>query len=668
MGKCRHILACWILLQFVVWAGYAKLPTRNLDSLREVTPTLPDNLEKLRNLNFLALRLSARDSKAALQFAHSAVRLGQKLEDPAQTALALNARAVIWRVNGDYQAALEDFRKALQINQQENLHTGTAQTLNGIGALYMRTGDYTRAYNHFAQAYQIQQRYGTQAAIAVCLNNMGNAKQKIADLEEAIHMHEEAVRIERKLGNAFSASYSLHSLGEIATTQQRYQDARAFFEEALKSRQAAGNLFTLAETQVSYARLLILMREYPEAAQLLEEAERYALQVNASELYLESLFQQAELAYIRGRQDKAAELFRRYARQKDSIFNTNKSQQFERLRAQYQLDRTEQENASLKATQLLKEKELRTQQNRMLLLVTVLVLVSALAFVFYRFYQNKQRHNNLLKRLNHKLRTQREEISSQSERLREANAEITKINANLERTVHQRTRELQKSHEELEFYLYHSAHDLRRPITSIKGLVHIAELTVSDQNATELFKKVDATATQMLKMIQKLNMLSEIKRLSSLTYEPIHFEDFISKVLQEYQDIIEEKEVRVEVNIGMALTFYSDTLLLRVILKNLIENALLFTPRQGTTLSISVRYGSQRNICIRVRDEGIGIQPAYQKHVFDLYFRATEASTGNGIGLYLVRQAVEQLKGEVSLESTPEVGTSVEVTLPIQVG
>lgn len=644
-------------------------PGTNLDSLLQTLDRLPENQKKLKRLNLLALRLSGKNAQQALELANQALSLAQQLKEPRQEAIAYNARAVAWRVTGAYQQSLKDFREALRINRDYELGTGMAQTLNGIGALYMLTEDYERAYNHFSQAYQVWQRNKNEGGAAVSLSNMGNARQKMEDWEEARRLLQRAIRMEEDNDNLFSASYSIQSLGEIAHTQAKFEEAERYFQRALQVRKERGNLFTIIETSLALVKMYLDAGQTEKAEAPLSEAETLLQkQVGASKLYLDALRLRAEYLNQQGKYPEATRYYRRYAREKDSLFSQQKEQQFQQLRAQYQFERTERENDLLRKEKALREQELYTQRTRFWMVSGVLAIVSVLSMALYHLYQVKQKNNATLRKLNHDLRVQREEITSQRERLQEANTEITQINANLEQEVAKRTRELKQSHEELEFYLYHSAHDLRRPITSIRGLVHIAELTVTDEKATELFQRVDKTAARMLTMIQKLNMLAEINRLSSITYERIHFDGLIADILDEYTSDLEDRNLTPVIEIAPVLTFYSDLLLLHLALKNLIENAIFFTEKSNARFYIFVRYGSKREVIIEVKDEGVGIPERFQSRVFDLYFRATQRSTGNGIGLYLAQQAVQKLGGQLQLESAPNQGTTVTVRLPIQVG
>src|SRR5690606_29037039 len=111
--------------------------------------------------------------------------------------------------------------------------------------------------------------------------------------------------------------------------------------------------------------------------------------------------------------------------------------------------------------------------------------------------------------------------------------------------------------------------------------------------------------------------------------------------------------------------FYSDDAKIRVILNNLMSNAYKFQkedePYKKIHMMVLVNGGKA---IIKIVDNGIGIEEKHQKDVFKLFHRATQKNVGSGLGLYMVKESVDQMKGEILLDSKVEEGTMVEVHLP----
>ena len=120
-----------------------------------------------------------------------------------------------------------------------------------------------------------------------------------------------------------------------------------------------------------------------------------------------------------------------------------------------------------------------------------------------------------------------------------------------------------------------------------------------------------------------------------------------------------------EVSIQEHYPFYSDPYRLSVILNNLISNAIKYHDPVKDTPMIRITGEIQKNnVTLSFEDNGIGIEERYQPKVFEMFFRATEKNKGAGLGLYIVKEAVDKLKGEVKIESVIGKGTCFRITIP----
>jgi hypothetical protein len=113
------------------------------------------------------------------------------------------------------------------------------------------------------------------------------------------------------------------------------------------------------------------------------------------------------------------------------------------------------------------------------------------------------------------------------------------------------------------------------------------------------------------------------------------------------------------------VTLYTDPMLLRTILFNLVDNAFRFSKRkENSYVSVSLQKLAGNEVCIQVRDNGIGIQPEIRNKLFTMFFRGTVNTSGTGLGLYIARIAAERLCGTVSLQPYRPEETIFEVFLP----
>ena len=287
----------------------------------------------------------------------------------------------------------------------------------------------------------------------------------------------------------------------------------------------------------------------------------------------------------------------------------------------------------------------------------------------YQALQRK-RSENMLREANEYLSKLNKEVTEKNNQLQKANNDINEINENLEKIVEQRTQNLQLSNaqlmalnEELDTFFYHAAHDLRRPLTNILGLLELGKMHEPSSEMTQLFSYINETVMGMDAMLRKLISLSAIT-VHQPVLEKIDFESIVEQVKQDLNRQLTTKNIDLEVSVGEHLHYISQPEVVKSILFNLLENAIIFSNAEGNAFVKVKVYKSDDHIFIKVQDNGIGIAPEYHQQIFHLFFRGHILSQGNGLGLYIVKKAVEQLHGLIYLESEGKKGSTFTIKLP----
>lgn len=249
-----------------------------------------------------------------------------------------------------------------------------------------------------------------------------------------------------------------------------------------------------------------------------------------------------------------------------------------------------------------------------------------------------------------------------SEKLLKTNEEITRNNLYLEQKVEERTEELRKLNRDLDLLFYRSSHDFRRPLTTLKGLNEVARLTRIDPKGMELMDLMVITVNKMDHMLRKFYMLYEI---SSYTMDGPKIS--LKYVIDNLCDRIVREGHRI--NFKVHLVHYHDldarNKIIAVILENLAENAIHYAKDGLADITVKLAENN-RELNIRFEDRGVGIEETFFNRIFDMYFRGSELSKGNGLGLYVVKTGVEKLKGKIHLESKRNDFTRFEISFPIE--
>lgn len=229
--------------------------------------------------------------------------------------------------------------------------------------------------------------------------------------------------------------------------------------------------------------------------------------------------------------------------------------------------------------------------------------------------------------------------------------------------VEKKNAELKKVNEELDRFVYSASHDLRAPLSSILGLINVARLD-EPQKITDYLKKIEGSVQKLDGFIRDIIDFSRNARMEA-EIEVIAFEEMIHELIDNLMYLDEKNKINRIVKVKCEGEFCTDKKRLIIILNNLISNsAKYFNPyAENPFLEVDVVADKQRAI-ITVKDNGIGIAPMHVNNIFKMFYRADEKSRGSGLGLYIVKETVEKIKGTISVVSEYGKGSTFTVIIP----
>ncbi|ELR73900.1 sensor histidine kinase [Fulvivirga imtechensis AK7] len=223
--------------------------------------------------------------------------------------------------------------------------------------------------------------------------------------------------------------------------------------------------------------------------------------------------------------------------------------------------------------------------------------------------------------------------------------------------------ELQKVNFELDNFVYHASHDLRSPLRTILGLIHISKLEKSKTNIDKILQRVEISVKRMDKLITDLLTFSRNGRIKG-QIEEINIRRMIELSIEQIDPTRVEK-IRIEIDTKGTAVFKSDPVRVGVVLNNLISNASKYQVEDNPHKYIKIKTDvTEQELALLIEDNGEGIPIDSQAKIFDMFYRASENSEGSGLGLYIVHNVLEKLGGNIYITSEPGKGTSVRVVLP----
>jgi signal transduction histidine kinase len=226
---------------------------------------------------------------------------------------------------------------------------------------------------------------------------------------------------------------------------------------------------------------------------------------------------------------------------------------------------------------------------------------------------------------------------------------------------------LAKSNEELDRFVYSTSHDLRAPLTSIKGLINIMRNARTPEEAQRYLGMMDKRIDSLDSFIKSITDYSRNNRLH-ISLEKVNVHALAQDIWHDLEYCPEAQVIEFKNEIPENLVIENDPSRLRMVLQNLIANAIRYhDKRKGYQYIRLYHSATPSTFSVHLEDNGQGIAPEIQQNVFDMFYRGNESSQGSGLGLYIVKETLEKLAGSIQLFSQPQEGTTFVVTLPVKV-
>jgi len=271
--------------------------------------------------------------------------------------------------------------------------------------------------------------------------------------------------------------------------------------------------------------------------------------------------------------------------------------------------------------------------------LSVLLLIS-IGFLINRLAYNYRVNTRLRQRVKESM----EVIRQSDNNLKEQNQQLTKLNR------------------ELDGFVYRVAHDLRGPLMKLLGLVNVYRQ--EELKNVELLDYMEQSIEQMDDFIKDLlNFTRNSRKETEL--RSIDLSAAVQAIFDTYDNPDRTGTVKKTISLRQDQSFVSDFQRVNILLQNLISNAIHYRDTKADTSFVHVEIAvTELTAHIEISDNGVGISTEDQEQIFEMFYRGTTEGNGSGLGLFIVAEVLEKLKGSVKVQSEPGKGTTFKVTLP----
>jgi len=294
--------------------------------------------------------------------------------------------------------------------------------------------------------------------------------------------------------------------------------------------------------------------------------------------------------------------------------------------------------------------------NSMLLLQIFIGVISISTIILSATVKERKHAQNKLLEFNENLETMVQE------RTRALNEEIA-TRKDAEEKIQRTNTELSKRNTELDNFVYSVSHDLRAPIASVLGLINLAKKDTDGIMKDRYLDMIHQSALQQDHFIKEILDQSRNSRLE-VKREEIQFEPLIDETFNQLKFATSTgQSVEKVIKISQEAPFFSDRWRLKVILNNIISNAIRYRNGKDPVIKVNVEIRGHL-ATLAIEDNGKGIEKDHLPNIYKMFYRATDDGAGSGLGLYIVKEAIDKLNGHIDIESEVGRGTTVKLAIP----
>ncbi|MHC1738426.1 MAG: tetratricopeptide repeat protein [Ignavibacteriaceae bacterium] len=666
-------------------------PDSSLLHLQKAYALVSDSDNKRLIAEILMYQGDTQDRKANFRLAseihHRSLEIYKSLKDTLLWAESVNSIGLNhWRL-GEYDDAEKYFNIYLDLSRKTNHLAGIGDALNNLGILKWNRGQSFDALVFYLESLKTREAIRDSANATVTMNNIALIYKKLGDSQKTFDYLTKSLKVAKKVYNKFPLAYTYENLGNYYLSRNDFDAASDNFNDALKTyteinfragitdiNNAIGNLhFAKGE----FSQALPYFRTAYERSTLVEDRKaRIASLNNLGKVYIklqklreaeESLLNAlsiareakipdylkdtngflAELYDLKGMPGKAYLYLKAYTELNDSLFSIQTSTMINEIKEQYDTESKERENILLRDRSNLQSSELEVKKYVLIFSGFVFGFFIVLTGILYYFYSSKKKAKEEADLLNTSL-------AITNQRLQESESELKELNKT-----------------KAKFFSI-IAHDLKNPFHVLMGFSDILYSGFDELDSVEKKEMINSIKETSGSAQKLLSNLLEWARFQTgklkLTKENTDISLLLHKEIAAFTPTARLKNINITHRISSNIVLELDPDMISTVIRNLLANAVKFTPENGT---VEIITGIKDNMfSVSVKDNGVGMNEKTVNSLFRIgdirSAPGTGGEKGTGLGLILAHEFIEEHGGSLRVESEPGKGSSFTFMLPLR--
>jgi two-component system, sensor histidine kinase and response regulator len=580
----------------------------------------------------------------AIKEYQKALPLFEKTNDTINLSSIYFKLGQCYRYTYSTEIAFKFYSKALDLYKKKKNAVDEAYCYNEIGNLYYNK-NYDISLKYYKKALPIFMKHGDYSGLALTFINLANAVSDNGNTKQGIIFYNKSLNALKKENDTYNLAIIYNNLGDSYKVIKQYDKALVFLNKALATTKLLkcndlnptiyNNIADVKLRQGLFDQAILFANKSIEQSKVLIDVELQNMNI----LILSNAYEKLNKLEL------ALKYKNKYIKIKDL---ENKKNDLKNLQLYQNISELEKSQFEInKLTGQNKYKNLKLQSRRNLTYFLIFVLLILTLFIIILFIQQKAKHKvyNLLVTKTKQISKMKDKIQVQNDYLNNLNETKNKL-------------------------LKIIAHDLKNPLSSIEGFTDLMiQSDENEYNQEEKLTFLNAIKDSATKASQILNDLLQwaIEHEKPIIKENICVYEMINDELKLLEIQALQKKIKIENTVDKNSNIVTNSGKLSTIIRNLVSNAIKFTPENGLISIFSETDDAFMKITIK--DNGIGISEMDLEKLFRVKSKKSKLGTnsekGSGLGIELCKEFIEKLGGEFSAKSVLNEGSSFSFTIPI---
>lgn len=602
--------------------------TRQVDSLLKIVDFAAADSDRLNALTGLGSFYISNNTGKAVEYFEKSIAIAKKINDQKKLGRLYILNGFSYRIKADFDKSLENYLNATRVYEKENFSNKLSAAYISVADVYSDIKNVKKATEYYdkAEVVIVNQKDSFELSHLYFAKGILFGNQK----EDALSMQyfQKAYQIGKNLKSDMVVTNTLSAIGtnyknsgNIAAALKCYDTVKLIYE---KNGQNSADL--MASLYINYGEAYREAKDFINAKKAFEKSIEYATDAGLTDIAMSNYKNLASLYGANKDYAKQVYYLQKHYDIKDSIYTSDTKNKLTELEADYNI---EKKNIEI----VKKEGEVQQQKNQRNIFIIIALGAGLLLTALAIFYGRIKKKNEILYDNNILINNQKDELQ--------------KLNGVKDRL----------------FSII--SHDLRNPIVTLRSYLTLSEnKTISDVQKLEYKNQTVQAVAQTTDMLDNLLVWANMQiKDTRATITQLDVEDVVLDALDNVQAQATQKNISIHKNL-VAQTILADKNILNIALRNILTNAIKYS-HQNSNIFIDATE-KDNSVMLSVRDEGIGMSATQIQALHSNENESTKGTAGekgSGLGIFLIKELLQKINGELLMESEQGKGSTFSIQL-----